>query len=130
MKLRDRVSEEIEAEKIVELQTEAEEILLKINILIKEKNGRKHMKFKVHWIIDGIAEIEGESKEDAEKLQESLEEYVKNSEDLMNKFIAKSIQGTAYLEGEKDKEKQSENEKKGRVVCYYFYFFYHLRLIL
>ena len=45
------------------------------------------MKFKVHWIIDGIAEIEGESKEDAEKkLQESLEEYVKNSEDLMNKF--------------------------------------------
>ena len=47
------------------------------------------MKFKVHWIIDGIAEIEGESKEDAEKkLQESLEEYVKNSEDLMNKFIA------------------------------------------
>ena len=64
------------------------------------------MKFKVHWIIDGIAEIEGESKEDAEKkLQESLEDYVKNSEDLMNKFIAKSIQGTAYLEGEKDKEK-------------------------
>ena len=55
----------------------------------------------------------GESKEDAEKkLQESLEEYVKNSEDLMNKFIAKSIQGTAYLEGEKDNEKQDENDKK------------------
>ena len=71
------------------------------------------MNFKVHWIIDGIAEIEGESKEDAEKkLQESLEEYVKNSEDLMNKFIAKSIQGTAYLEGEKDNEKKDEDEKK------------------
>ena len=71
------------------------------------------MKFKVHWIIDGIAEIAGESKEDAEKkLQESLEEYVKNSEDLMNKFIAKSIQGTAYLEGEKDNEKRDENDKK------------------
>ncbi len=71
------------------------------------------MKFKVHWIIDGIAEIEAEKKEDAEKkLQESLEEYVKNSEDLMNKFIAKSIQGTAYLEGEKDKEKKDENEEK------------------
>ena len=70
------------------------------------------MKFKVHSIIDGVAEIEGESKEDAEKkLQESLEEYVKNSEDLMNKFIAKSIQGTAYLEGEKDNEKKDENEK-------------------
>ena len=50
------------------------------------------MKFKVHWIIDGIAEIEGESKEDAEKkIQESLEDYVKNSEDLMNKFIAKFL---------------------------------------
>ena len=72
------------------------------------------MKFKVHWIVDGIAEIEAESKEDAEKkLQESLEEYVKNSEDLMNKFIAKSIQGTAYLEGEKDNEKK-DNEKKDK----------------
>ena len=71
------------------------------------------MKFKVHWIIDGIAEIDGESKEDAEKkLQESLEEYVKNSEDLMNKFVAKSIQWTAYLEGVKDKEKKDENEEK------------------
>ena len=72
------------------------------------------MKYKVHWIVDGIAEIEAESKEDAEKkLQESLEEYVKNSEDLMNKFIAKSIQGTAYLEGEKDNEKK-DNEKKDK----------------
>jgi hypothetical protein len=71
------------------------------------------MKFKVHWIVDGIAEIEAESKEDAEKkLQESLEEYVKNSEDLMNKFIAKSIQGTAYLEGEKDNEKKDKNDEK------------------
>ena len=71
------------------------------------------MKFKVHWIVDGVAEIEAESKEDAEKkLQESLEEYVKNSEDLMNKFIAKSIQGTAYLEGEKDNEKKDKNEEK------------------
>tara|TARA_B100000963_G_C22059531_1_gene423205 strand:+ start:198 stop:419 length:222 start_codon:yes stop_codon:yes gene_type:complete len=71
------------------------------------------MKFKIHWIIDGVAEIEAESKEDAEKkLQESLEDYVKNSEDLMNKFIAKSIQGTAYLEGEKDSEKKDDDEKK------------------
>ena len=71
--------------------------------------------------IDGIAEIEGESKEDAEKkLQESLEEYVKNSEDLMNKFIAKSIQGTAYLEGEKDKEKQDEMKKRRFFLFLFF----------
>ena len=74
------------------------------------------MKFKVHWIIDGIAEIEGESKEDAEKkLQETLEEYVKNSEDLMNKFVAKSIQGTAYVPG-KDDDGEKKDEKKVKNV--------------
>ena len=36
------------------------------------------MIYKVHWIVDGVAEIEADSKEDAEKkLQESLEDYVK-----------------------------------------------------
>jgi len=61
------------------------------------------MIFKVHWIVDGIAEIEADSKEHAEKiLQESLEEYVKKSDTLMNKFVAKSIQGTAYKPGEDD----------------------------
>ena len=51
------------------------------------------MIYKVHWIVDRVADIEAESKEDAEKkLQESLEEYVKSSKPLMNKFYAKSIQ--------------------------------------
>ncbi len=69
------------------------------------------MIFKVHWIIDGVAEIDAESKEDAEKkLQETLEDYVKKSDQLMNKFVAKSIQGTAYLEGEKDKDDDEKNE--------------------
>ena len=37
------------------------------------------MKYKVHWIIDGIMEIEASSKEDAENiLQKDLEDYVKN----------------------------------------------------
>ena len=45
------------------------------------------------------------NKEEAEKkLQEDLESYVKKSDDLMNKFIAKSIQGTAYLPGEEEKK--------------------------
>tara|TARA_X000001036_G_scaffold227917_1_gene213073 strand:+ start:167 stop:403 length:237 start_codon:yes stop_codon:yes gene_type:complete len=77
------------------------------------------MIFKVHWIIDGIAEIDADSKKDAEKkLQEGLEEYVKNSDQLMNKFIAKSIQGTAYIEGKDDKDDkeidndESKDEKK------------------
>tara|TARA_B100001029_G_C14965811_1_gene397224 strand:- start:641 stop:874 length:234 start_codon:yes stop_codon:yes gene_type:complete len=71
------------------------------------------MIYKVHWIIDGISEIEADSKEEAEKkLQEDLESYVKQSDDLMNKFIAKSIQGTAYLPGEEE-TKKSEQGKDG-----------------
>ena len=38
MKLRDRVGEEIEAEKIVELQTEAEEIFTKNKYFNEKKN--------------------------------------------------------------------------------------------
>ena len=69
------------------------------------------MIYKVHWIIDGIADIEADSKEDAEKkLQESLENYVKESDQLMNKFIAKSIQGTAYLPGEEESKNNKENK--------------------
>ena len=58
------------------------------------------MKYKVHWIIDGILDIEANSKEEAEKqIQEKLESFVKNSDELMNTFIAKGIQGLAYLPG-------------------------------
>ena len=52
------------------------------------------MDYKVHWIIDGIMNVDANSKEDAEKIvQEKLQNFVKNSDDLMNFFIAKSIQG-------------------------------------
>ena len=74
------------------------------------------MIFKVHWIIDGLSEIDAESKEEAEKkIQEELEDYVKNSDKLMNHFIAQSIQGTAYLPGsdeEKNKKDDLLNKKK------------------
>ena len=58
------------------------------------------MKVKVHWIIDGIAEIEAPSLEDAEKIvdQHLNAIIVKNSE-LTQKLGAKSIQGKAYLPG-------------------------------
>ena len=63
------------------------------------------MIYKVHWIIDGIAEIDADTKEEAEKkLQEDLESYVKKSDDLMNKFIAKSIQGTLICQVRKKKK--------------------------
>tara|TARA_B100000963_G_C22635507_1_gene677358 strand:- start:4176 stop:4424 length:249 start_codon:yes stop_codon:yes gene_type:complete len=74
------------------------------------------MIFKVHWIIDGVAEIDAQDKKEAEKiLQEGLENYVKNSDVLMNKFVAKSIQGTAYKPGNEDStnnEKENSTETK------------------
>ena len=68
------------------------------------------MIFKVHWIVDGLAEIEAKSKEEAEKiLQEDLEDYVKNSDPLMNKFVAKSIQGSAYMPGSDEETSTQTN---------------------
>tara|TARA_B100001027_G_C15987341_1_gene206753 strand:+ start:124 stop:345 length:222 start_codon:yes stop_codon:yes gene_type:complete len=69
------------------------------------------MKYKVHWIIDGQAEVEADSKEEAEKkIQESLENYVKKSDSLMHVFVAKSIQGTAYLPGSDEKKNDESNK--------------------
>ena len=71
------------------------------------------MKYKVHWIIDGIVDIEAESQKDAEQqIQKDLQSYVKNSKQLMNKFVAKSIQGQAYLPGSSEEEKSEEKVKK------------------
>jgi len=72
------------------------------------------MKYKVHWIIDGMMEVEASSKEDAENiLRKNLEEYVKNSDQLMNKFIAKSIQGTGYPAGTDEvKDDQNSDDEK------------------
>ena len=58
------------------------------------------MKVKVHWVIDGIAEIDAESLEDAEKLvNEKLADFVNNNPDLEDKMGAKAIQGKGYLPG-------------------------------
>ena len=68
------------------------------------------MIYKVHWIVDGLAEIEANSKEEAEKiLQEELEDYVKKSDTLMNKFVAKSIQGSAYMPGSDEETSTKSN---------------------
>ena len=71
------------------------------------------MIFKVHWIIDGIAEIDAKTKTDAEQIvQEGLESYVKDSDVLMNKYVAKSIQGTAFEPGTDEKKENDEKQNK------------------
>ena len=67
------------------------------------------MKIKVHWIIDGIIEVEAESAEDAEKIvDDNLKKYIDDEADLTKKFGAHAIQGKALNED----ENQEENEIK------------------
>ena len=63
------------------------------------------MKVKVHWVIDGIAEVEADGLEDAEKIvNEKLSEFVKNNPDIEKKMGAKAIQGKGYLPGSEESD--------------------------
>jgi hypothetical protein len=58
------------------------------------------MKVKVHWIIDGIAEIEASSLSDAEQIvDQQLNSIIMKNSKLTDTLGAKSIQGKAYLPG-------------------------------
>ena len=58
------------------------------------------MKVKVHWVIDGIAEVEADSTEDAEKIvNKKLADFVSSNPDIEQKMGAKAIQGKGYLPG-------------------------------
>ena len=61
------------------------------------------MKVKVHWVIDGIAEVEADSLEDAEKMvNDKLSDFVGNNPDIEKKLGAKAIQGKGYLPGSEE----------------------------
>ncbi len=63
------------------------------------------MKVKIHWIIDGIAEIEAESEAAAEALiNEKLSEIVTANPALTDMLGARAIQGKAYLPGSGEDE--------------------------
>ena len=63
------------------------------------------MKVKVHWVIDGIAEVEADGLEDAEKLvNEKLADFVKDNPDIEKKMGAKAIQGKGYLPGSEESD--------------------------
>ena len=62
------------------------------------------MKVKVHWIIDGIVEIEADTLEQAEQLvKEELNVLAESKSEEMTALGARAIQGKAYLPG-KDEE--------------------------
>ena len=64
------------------------------------------MEVKVHWIIDGVAEMDVATPEEAEqKVDETLRTLISNNKKLFETLGARAIQGKAYLPGsEEDKE--------------------------
>ena len=61
------------------------------------------MDVKVHWIIDGIAEMDVETLEEAEqKVDEVLRAVIANNKELVELLGARAIQGKAYLPGSED----------------------------
>ena len=59
-----------------------------------------NMKVKVHWVIDGIAEIEAKDLEEAEvEINKKLGKIVSDNPVLEEELGAKAIQGKGYLPG-------------------------------
>ena len=58
------------------------------------------MKYKVHWLIDGLVEVEAANIETAEKLiKEKIETFVNENSAFFEDVGAKAVQGQAYLPG-------------------------------
>ncbi len=58
------------------------------------------MKYKVHWLIDGLVEIDANDTDVAEKIiKEKIETFVKNNASFFKEIGAKAVQGQAYLPG-------------------------------
>ena len=58
------------------------------------------MKYKVHWLIDGLVEIEANDTDAAEKIiKEKIETFVENNASFFEEIGAKAVQGQAYLPG-------------------------------
>ena len=58
------------------------------------------MKCKVHWLIDGLVEIEADNIDNAEKIiKDKIEAFIKNNSNFFEEIGAKAVQGQAYLPG-------------------------------
>ena len=58
------------------------------------------MQYKVHWLIDGVIEIESDEIELAEKtIKDKIESFIKENSNFFEEMGAKAVQGQAYLPG-------------------------------
>ena len=64
------------------------------------------MQVKVHWIVDGVAEMDAEPLDEAEKnVEKILGKLISDNPQLVETLGARAIQGKAYLPGsEEDKD--------------------------
>ena len=62
------------------------------------------MKYKVHWLIDGLVEVEVDNIGAAEKIiKNKIESFIKNNSKFFEEVGAKAVQGQAYLPGTDEK---------------------------
>ena len=62
------------------------------------------MKYKVHWLIDGLVEVNTTDLETAENLiKNKIESFIKENAKFFEEVGAKAVQGQAYLPGSDEK---------------------------
>ena len=62
------------------------------------------MKYKVHWLIDGLVEIEANNLDAAEKIvKDKIETFINNNSNFFQEMGAKAVQGQGYLPGADEK---------------------------
>ena len=58
------------------------------------------MKYKVHWLIDGLVEIDANDVDTAESvIKNKIESFIKDNAQFFKNVGAKAVQGQAYLPG-------------------------------
>ena len=63
------------------------------------------MKYKVHWLIDGLIEIDANDVDTAENIiKNKIENFIKANTNFFEDVGAKAVQGQAYLPGSDEKE--------------------------
>ena len=63
------------------------------------------MKYKVHWLIDGLVEIDANDLDTSENIiKNKIEIFIKDNAKFFEDVGAKAVQGQAYLPGSDEKE--------------------------
>ena len=58
------------------------------------------MKYKVHWLIDGLVNVDADDLENAEKIiKNKIEVFIKENSPFFDEIGAKAVQGQAFLPG-------------------------------